>query len=417
MSDKPVQIVGAGLAGLCCALHLDKAGISCQIHESSDDVGGRARTDEVGGFLLDRGFQVLLTAYPEAKQVLDYDDLDLMRFEPGALIRYQGTFQRFADPWRRPQHTLSTVFSSVATLGDKLRVARLRRRVSQGSLEELFARPETTTIDMLQGEGFSDRVIECFFRPFLGGVFLDRDLRTSSRMFTFVFRMFAAGDAVVPAVGMGAMAQQLAARLPEGTIQTNSPVESVDPDGIQLATGERVSAATIVVATEAPVAASLLGQEPPPSGQGVTCVYFAADEPAISEPILVLNGEGSGPINNLCVPSQVSPRYAPAGQSLISVSVLGVSADSSDIPDGVSEQLRDWFGPVVDQWRHLRTYRIPYALPSQAPPALSPVAKPVRRPDGIFVCGDYLDTASIQGAMISGRRAAEQIIEAKSSRS
>jgi phytoene dehydrogenase-like protein len=408
--DSEIRIVGGGLAGLCCALRLHEAGISSRVFEASDEVGGRARTDEVDGFLLDRGFQVLLKAYPEAKQVLDYSNLKLMNFEPGALIRYRGKFHRFADPWRRPRHLFSTAFSPVGTLADKLRVARLRRRVCRGTLDEVFAQTELTTLESLHGEGFSDHIINRFFRPFLGGVFLDRDLQTSSRMFDFVFRMFSIGDAAVPAQGMGAMARQLAARLPAGAIRTNCPVEQIDTNSIHLASGENLTASTVVVACEAPAAAALLGDETLAPGRSVTCLYFAADDAPIKEAILVLNGDGEGPINNLCVPSQLSPTYSPPGQSLISVTVLGISDDSEGLEYEVRGQLRQWFGAAVDRWRHLRTYRIPYALPAQTPPALCPVAKPASRDDGLVVCGDYLDTASIQGAMVSGRRAAEHII-------
>ena len=405
MSNPEVIIIGGGLAGLCCARRLHESGVSFQLLEASDDVGGRARTDEVDGFLLDRGFQVLLTAYPEAQQVLDYDALELARFSPGALVRYRGKFHRFADPWRSPRHVISTAISPVGSLFDKLRVARLRSRVCRGSLDDLFERPETTTIDALRQAGFSPQIIEPFFRPFLGGVFLDRELLTSSRMFEFVFRMFATGDAVLPARGIGAMARQIADQLPEGSVRTGAAVEALDGTMVRLASGEVLQAGAVVVASEAPGAAKLLGDSPPAGGQSVTCLYFAAERPPIDDPILVLNGDGEGPVNNLCVPSQVAETYAPENQSLISVTVLGTP--DGDIEAAVREQLRDWFGTAVDEWRHLRTYRIPYALPGQAPPALSPVAKPVKRRDGLFACGDYLDTASIQGAMLSGRRAAE----------
>ncbi len=415
MSDPEVLIVGGGLAGLCCALRLHVAGISSRIFEASDGVGGRARTDTVDGFLLDRGFQVLLTAYPEARQVLDYRSLELVHFEPGALIRYQGKFHRLVDPWRRPRHLLSTATAPVASLVDKLRVARLRRRVCRASLEELYARPETTTIDALRKEGFSERIIEHFFRPFLGGVFLDRELRTSSRMFEFVMRMFAAGDAALPARGMGAMAAQIAARLPKETVRTGAHVESIHGNSIRLSGGESFRGQAIVVACDAPAAAKLLGTEMPAAGQSVTCLYFAADRAPITEPILVLNGENQGPVNNLCVPSQLTPTCAPPNQSLISVTVLAGPGDNQTVEDAVRDQLRDWFGADADQWRCLRTYCIPYALPNQTPPALSPVIKPALQSDGTFVCGDYLDTASIQGAMASGRRAAEQIIRLQSS--
>ena len=371
-------------------------------------MGGRARTDEVEGFLLDHGFQVLLTAYPEAQQVLDYDALKLARFSAGALIRYRGKFHHFVDPWRSPGRLFSTALSPIGSLFDKLRVARLRSRVCRGSLDGLFERPETTTIDALRAAGFSDQIIEPFFRPFLGGVFLDRELVTSSRMFEFVFRMFASGDAAIPARGMGALARQIADQLPAGSVQTGALVATLQGTNAHLASGEEVHARAIVVACEAPHAAKLLGDAETTSGQGVTCLYYAADRAPIDEPILVLNGDSDGPINNLCVPSKVSPTYAPPNQSLISVTVLGTPGER--VESAVRTQLRGWFGSDVDAWRLLRTYCIPYALPSQAPPALSPVAKPSERGNGIYVCGDYLDTASIQGAMLSGRRAADQIV-------
>jgi protoporphyrinogen oxidase len=230
-------------------------------------------------------------------------------------------------------------------------------------------------------------------------------------MLDFVFRMFSTGDAALPARGMGAMARQIAARLPDGVIRTGASVDTIHGNTICLASGERFQARSIVVACEAPAAGRLLGGEKPVAGQGVTCLYFAADRPPIEEPILVLNGDGCGPVNNLCVPSQLTRTYAPTNQSLISVTVLGIQANAAKLEGEVREQLRDWFGGDVDGWSHLRSYRIPYALPKQSPPALSPVEKPVKQPNGIFVCGDYLETASIQGAIASGRRAAQQIIE------
>ncbi len=412
MVDADVLIVGGGLAGLCCAGRLCGAGVTCRVLEASDAVGGRARTDRLESFLLDRGFQVLLTAYPEAQQTLDYGALDLHPFEPGALIRCGGKFQRLVDPWRRPRHFLPTAFSSVGTLGDKLRIAGLRRRVGRLTLEELFEQPEQTTAERLRDEGFSTKIIERFFRPFLGGVFLDHDLETSSRLFTFVFRMFASGDAVLPSRGMGAIAQQLAGRLPPETVWTNSAVTQLEEHGVRLADGRQLSGKAIIVATESPAAAGLLGEPQPPAGRSVSCLYFAAERPPVDEPILVLNGEGLGVVNNLCVPSLVAPTYAPPGAALISATVLGIPAiDDHQLESSVRQELQEWFGNQVQTWRHLRTYRLPFALPAQSPPALSPVAKSPRRCEGLWVCGDYLDTASIQGAMVSGRRAAEDVLQ------
>ena len=417
LPDRPtpkVLIVGGGLAGLCCARHLNQQGIENEVLEASDRAGGRVRTDEVDGFLLDRGFQVLLTAYPEAQRVLDYESLELCHFEPGALVRYRGKFRRFADPWRQPRHLLATALSPLAHLSDKLRVARLKRQVCNADLAGLYQRPETTTLARLQAFGFSERIMDTFFRPFLGGVFLERELQTSSRKFDLLFRMFSQGDAALPSRGMGALVEQLVGSLPAGTIRTEAPVAEVSEDRVRLTSGEVCRAARVVIATPPAVASRLVGRRPTEAAaaHGVTCLYFAAQRSPLKDPVLVLNGEGEGPINNLSVPSQVSPGYAPVGESLVSVSVLGtVAADrETGLLRQVVQQLTDWFGGQVKQWRHLKTYSIPYALPNQDPPALSPVEKPIHLPGNLFACGDYLDTASIQGAMVSGRRAAEAVV-------
>ena len=410
MKTHPVLIVGGGVAGLSCAVHLAQAGRSVQLFEASDEVGGRIRTDVVDGFLLDRGFQVLLTAYPEAQALLDYGELKLGRFEPGALIWFEGKFHRLVDPWRRPRHVFSTALSPVGSILDKLRLAKLRRRVKRGSLASRYEQPETKTIDYLQADGFSERMIRRFFRPFLGGIFLNADLTTSSRMFEFVFRMFSVGDAALPAGGMQQIPRQLSALLPEKSVRLNTPVAEVGPKHVVLASVFQVNGSAVVIATEAPQASQLCGKPFREASNSVTCLYFAADTPPIDEGILLLNGEGRGPINNLCVPSTVCSNYAPTGKSLVSVSVLDTTMDDDQLEAAVLGQLEDWFGEIARTWRHLRTYRIPYALPNQDPPALSPVEKAVQTNNGIFVCGDQRDTGSIQGAMASGRRAADAIL-------
>lgn len=404
-----VIIVGAGLAGLSCARELARANIPCLIVEASDGVGGRARTDYLGGFLLDRGFQVLLTAYPEAQRSLDYTALQLGRFEPGALVRLSGKFHRVADPWRRPGAMLQTAFSPIGTLGDKLRIAKLRYQVTRGPLQAIFQSPETSTSQFLRERGFSPVMIERFFRPFFGGIFLESELRTSSRMFQFVFRMFSEGHAALPARGMGAMAEQMASRLPEGTIRLNARATQVAAQSVTLATGERLSARSVVIAADHANACRLVPSMPQMRSKGATCLYFAAEKTPIDEPTLVLNGDSSGPVNSVCVPNLVAAGYAPVGAHLVSVTVLG----QREMADGqmqaaVRQQLTSWFGPAVQRWQHLKSYFIPDALPEQTSVVLRDGS--ARLPEGSYACGDFLDTASINGALRSGRQVAEALL-------
>ena len=417
MQKSQVLIVGGGIAGLSCAHHLQQAGIPFQLLEGSDRLGGRVSTDVYEGFTLDRGFQVLLTAYPEARALLDYKALQLGQFEPGALIRFQGKFRRFADPLRRPRHLLHTALSPVATFPDKLRMALLQRQVCRKDLDSLNQRPETSTFNRLQELGFSDRVIDRFFRPFLGGVFLESGLTTSSRKFEFVFRMFSTGEAALPAAGMGAIAAQLVAGLPADWIRTGTRVKRVSPQQIWLEDGQVIKAPRIVMACDQPSASKLLGKPSPVQGHPVTCLYFSAAKPPVEEPILVLNGDGHGPVNNLCVPSQVIPGYAPPGKSLVSVTVLGEAGPDrqQDLVKEVRAQLVQWFGLDVVDWTHLKTMHIPFGLPIQNAGGQTAVEKQkLPEHEGLIECGDHLENASLQGAMVSGRRAAESIIADRS---
>ena len=410
-SSPDVLIVGAGLAGLCCARRLHQANVSFQILEAETAVGGRIRTDPVDGFLLDRGFQVFLPSYPEAQQVLDYPSLDLHPFYPGSLIRFQGDFHRLADLWRRPQALFATLFNPAATLGDKLRIARLRADVLCGGVDELYQRPESSALQDLQTRGFSTAIINRFFRPFFGGVFLERDLSTSSRHFEFLFRMFSLGQASLPAQGMEAIPRQLASHLPADSVRTGVRVAEVSPGSVVLANGERLQARAVVVAVEGSVAAQLLADLPPRETRSVWCLYYAAERTPVTEPILVLNGDGTGPINNLCVPNTAATTYAPPGAALVSITVLDPSSYTPDtLEPAVRQQLLDWYGVAVQGWRHLRTYHIKNALPEQTHLIPGDPRYAPRRAAGLYVCGDYCQNASINGAMTSGRYTAEVVL-------
>ena len=411
MNSPDVLVIGAGLAGLTCARRLHDRTLDVQVLEASDRVGGRVRTDTVDGFRLDRGFQVLLTAYPETQRELDYDALDLHPFHDGALVRYNGRFHRIADPRRHPLDAPRTLVAPIGSLADKLRILRLRRTLARNSLPQVMERPEHTTLEALRTRwGFSSAMIDRFFRPFFGGIFFDRTLEASSRMFEFVFKMFAEGRTVLPAGGIDQMPRQMRQHLPGKAVRLNAPVEAVEAQSVTLRDGETLQAPHVVVATEAPEANRLVGNVTPTEGRSTVCLYYDAPRSPLDDPLLVLNGDGVGPINNVAVPSDVAPGYAPKDRALVSVVVVGPPPDPQDtLEREVRAQLIDWFGLQAGGWTHLQTQHIPYALPEQAPPFLSPPEKAVRRRPGLYVCGDHRRTASLNGAIAAGRAAADAV--------
>ncbi len=405
-SSADVVIVGAGLAGLTAARVLEQNNINAIILEASDGVGGRVRSDNVDGFILDRGFQVLLTAYPEIHRHLNIPALDLKTFEPGAVVWREGKGTVVSDPFRRPKTLLSTSFAPIGTIGDKARIALMRAKLKSSNPRELLKGQDIPTASALRGMGFSSKIIDRFFRSLVGGIQLDPSLSSSRRMFDVIFRTLATGDSAVPALGMGAITQQLAASLRTTRIHLNSPVASVATGVVTLTNGHSIAAKNIVVATEGPVASKLLGL-PEVESRAAGCVYCAAPKAPIDGGYIVLDGHGQGPVYNVAVMSNISPHYAPAGQHLIAAALPGLA--EGDLEAAARRQLRSWWGAEVDTWRHLRTYRIPHGQPGQNPP-FNP-KKNVHLGNGLFVCGDHRDTGSIQGAMFSGRRCAEAVVE------
>ncbi|RDD90530.1 NAD(P)/FAD-dependent oxidoreductase [Streptomyces parvulus] len=397
-------VVGAGLAGLACALDLCRAGRRVALLEASDGVGGRMRTDRRDGFLLDRGFQVFNTSYPQVKRRLDLRALRLAPFTPGILAHTPEGAVRLADPTRRPRDAGTLLPGRALAARDLAALAALTARDALLPAALLKRGRDRSTADALSRAGVSDAVVGDILRPFLSGVFLEDRLETSARFFHLVWRSMVRGTLCLPAGGIGAVPAQLADGLPDGALRLETPVAEVTGAGVLLADGRELSAPTVVVATDAATAARLLPGGDVPETRTVTTYYHAAPRTPLAEPTLVV--DGTGDVLNTCVPSEVTPTYAPPGTALVSTSVLGPDRPGADA--AVLRRLADLYGTDTGDWTPVATYTVRDALPAMLPPW--PTSRTTRRSAGRYVCGDHRATGSVQGALASGTRAAREVL-------
>ena len=403
MADADVIIVGAGLAGLSAARHLEAAGRSVLVLEGAAEVGGRVRTDHVDGWLLDHGFQVFDTGYPEPKRLLSPADRAALQLRPlpnGALVRVGAAFHRVGDPRQRPADLLGAIRAPIGSVRDKAALAGLLLRVRLTRGDRLLDRPESSAYESFRAAGLSDTAIDRLLRPFLAGVLLEDGLTTSSRYVDLVLRAFSRGRQVLPAAGMGAIPAALAAPLAD--VRLGARVERVEAGSVVVA-GQRLRAETVIVATDPTTAATLLPAVAPVPLRRVTTVYFSADRsPAGATGLLCI---GPGPLTNAVALTDSVPSYGPPGRTLMSVSTLDPQLPAT----AMRERLTEWFGAEVAGWQEIGRYDIPSALPVADPP-LGRLRLPVRLSPGLYVCGDHRDTPSQQGALVSGRRAAEAVL-------
>lgn len=409
MENGDVIIIGAGVSGLRAAQLLHAAGQRVRVLEAAPEIGGRVRTTRTGGFLLDHGFQVLQTAYPEVSKALDLKGLRLGYFLPGACVWNGTRLLRIADPTRQPQYLAEALASPLGTLADKLRVARLKWRLSRTAPARIYASPETGTGVFLRQNGFSEGFITAFFQPFFRGIFLEENLASSSRMFAFVFSMLSRGYAALPADGIGAIPAQLAAQLPPEALWTECPAREILPRGVRLADGRMLEARHIVLATNLSAAAQLTPLVQPRPWNGTTCWHLACPTNPFPARMLVLNGSEKGPISNIAVPSSVSPSYAPASSHLITVSIR---PNHSPAESDLFEEIRRWANQPDLPLETLRIDSIPEALPRQEPGDNSFGTASPRLADGLWVCGDHRFSASLEGALASASLATEAILKA-----
>ncbi|KAB1189105.1 MULTISPECIES: NAD(P)/FAD-dependent oxidoreductase [Haloferax] len=420
MDDSHIVVVGAGLAGLVAARHLAADGADVTVIERRDEVGGRVRTRTKDGFTLDRGFQVLFTGYPAVRRELDLDALDLRRFTAGATICRPSRRSVLSDPLRDIGSLFDSLRNPEVTTSDKLRTLALRQDVSTRDEAEIFASPDQSIRSYLRDWGFSEDYIDHFVAPFYGGITLDRSLSSSKRVFEYTFKMLSDGSTAVPADGMQAIPEQLAdsARDEGATIRLGERIESLqsDSDGAIVTTStESVEADAVVVATDPKEARRLTGVESiPTDAYGCATQYYTLPKGSgLNEgKRIMLNAANPDP-NTVAPLSTVAPEYAPAGKELLSATFLGAAAQDESEEDLFEKTLRAleaWYPErYFTDLELLHTDYISFAQFAQ-PPGVHDSLPGHRDASGrTYLAGDYTAWSSIQGAMRSGREAADAV--------
>lgn len=405
-----VVILGGGVAGLIAALHCEEAGLSPTMIEAETVPGGRVRTDYRDGFQLDHGFQVLLTEYEEVQRYLDLKALELASFRPGAIVfDHRGRF-RVSDPLREPARLFSMAFSRVGTLRDKWLVFRLNQELKAADGATLFKVNDQTTLAYLKGYGFSKRIINQFFRPFFGGIFLENELSTPAGMFRFIFKMFGSGDAALPRRGIGAIVKQLHARLERTKFIGDTRITSLKGNQLVDDSGKIYPFDKLILTTDpSSLMDNLSGQE---INWHDTCVfYYATSQPLLPEPTIGLVSDPDSLINNFCELTQVWPDYAPEDQHLISVTLKRIAPNSAELYRAIGEEVAQWCGKPDQSMTYLTRYNIPRALPVNPSQQYTMQPTATMLTDDIYLAGDYLLNASLDAAMRSGRLATEAMLQ------
>jgi protoporphyrinogen oxidase len=418
-----VLIVGAGLSGLCCARALQREGVDAHIFEASDDIGGRVRTDEVDGFILDRGFQVLFTAYPILQSELNLKELDLQPFDSGALVLWRGASYPVADPFREPKKLISAITTGVFSLQDKLALFRLRRQILAMDLTDIFLIPDQNIHDFLVDNGFTGKFINNFAQPFYGGIFLSRHLDTSARMFAFTFKMLLEGQAAVPARGMMEIPRQIARDIQPGTIHLNMEVESLirqggEVKGVQFTDGRQVFADEVVLTVPSSLAAKLTGMQLPLDRRSTITAYFEVPVDFNHERSIMLFPEpnkyagANSLVNSAVMMSRISADYAPAGKHLLSVSIIGEPRISdSQILEVCCREIGGHFPESKPkEWKLVKVYRIPWAQFTQPAGIFGRLPRADSGIPGLVMGGEILCHSSIQGALESGQLSAKEVL-------
>ena len=411
-----VAIIGSGLSGLAAGVALAQAGKTVKIFESKSYIGGRVSSEYRDGFILDRGFHLLLTSYPECIKQLNYEQLELKKFKKGFSVFKDGQLFNIYPLDGGFVSSLMLLFSKLIKLQDVIALIRLRHFVKTTSSYEFLYDNHQNGETSLEKKWFSSNLIKTLFKPLMGALLLDNSLQTPSLLVDYMIKKVLVGEMSIPRKGLSVIPEQLALKLAEGSIELNKDVYKITSDNeLVFDDGKKIKAKDILIATDPWSAAKFLSIPLPPKGKDVINLHFSAAKSPMKEKEIFLNGESSAVINHLAVLSDISPDYAPKDKSLVSITVLGKYIHLSDesLLEEVTKELKSFFGEDVVSWKLLKIERLLNALPSTYPDRLWHSSNHYKVRDHLYACGDYLEAPTMNSALKTGRLAAQEILKEK----
>ncbi len=381
-----VLIVGAGLAGLSAAIQLEAAGVEVTVIESSDRAGGRVASDVIDGFICDRGFQLINARYPALQELGVVKELNFIEAPRVIEIALEDSRHPLGDPRQTPFTALD---AATGTIPEKIALLRFIIGTPKAGQSIAVALRSTGTC--------YERVL----RPFLQGVFLTDPANVDALYGHSIIKSFVNGRPGVPSNGVGELSRALARRV--SNIVYNTRVDGLDLTSVNTNNGS-YTADKILIATDATTATQLLGLTEVPRMAGCITWYHAVAQNPSGTGRLVVDGQKRGPIINSVVMSDISPNYAPQNQHLVST-----TTDLNVTESDVRRHLATMWGTSTHDWQFIAKYEIPAALPiHNVGRALS---QSMKINDHHFVAGDHRTVPSQQGALFSGRLAAQLILD------